>query len=105
MDATAIGFYVRGVAQNVTALSFLGKWGAMRRSRRQLIWHVQAGRPFSTSAAILVSNSLGNDGHPLADADHATEIYPFFRFSIHDPYTFQLTFLATAAVWVSGLTQ
>lgn len=30
------------------------------------------------------------------------ERYPFFRFSYAgDPYTFQLTFLATLAIWVS----
>ncbi|KAJ9092754.1 hypothetical protein QFC19_008606 [Naganishia cerealis] len=67
VHAQAITFYVRGVAQNVTALSFLG-------------W--------------LCILHFGPNAH----------IYPFFRFSYNkDPYTFQLTFLATLAIWAIEL--
>lgn len=63
LHAQSITFYVRGLAQNVTALSFLG-------------W--------------LCILHFGPN----------SQRYPFFRFSYSgDPYTFQLTFLATLAVW------
>lgn len=80
----AITFYVRGVAQNVTALSFLG-WLC-------ILHFGPNAREFNKSdsrCTILTYFAL------------ALDIYPFFRFSYNrDPYTFQLTFLATLAIWV-----
>lgn len=74
---------MRGVAQNITALSFLG-W--------LCILHFG---PNSRGYPFHLNESTVPNLCSFAD------IYPFFRFSYNkDPYTFQLTFLATLAIWV-----
>ncbi|WVO14517.1 hypothetical protein L204_102152 [Cryptococcus depauperatus] len=67
-ESVAMGFFCRGLAQNVTMVGFLG-------------W---------LSILHFGPNS---------------QIYPFFQFqpSPEDPYTFQLTFLASCAIWGSEL--
>jgi hypothetical protein len=98
-ENVATSFYVRGLAQNVTMVGFLGEstdpcdynsltilgWLTILHfgpNQRELIWPDRC-----------------------ADELIQTDIYPFFRFtpSPDDPYTFQLTFLASCAIWVSSI--
>ncbi|GFZ50827.1 hypothetical protein JCM24511_08585 [Saitozyma sp. JCM 24511] len=68
VDNVATSFYLRGLAQNVTMVGFLG-------------W--------------LTILHFGPN----------SQIYPFFRFSPtpEDPYTFQMTFIASCVIWGTEL--
>lgn len=100
LHAQSTTFYARGLAQNVTALSFLGKRRRGEGGRSSLTYRFQAGCASCISAPIPASSV---PPHLIgAHCAPTLERYPFFRFSYAgDPYTFQLTFLATLAIWVS----
>jgi hypothetical protein len=103
VDNVATSFYLRGLAQNVTMVGFLGKW--LR------LWLREFQSDLLTKIGWLTILHFGPNSRwshlPLSPrrqiADLVAEIYPFFRFSPtpEDPYTFQMTFIASCVIWVS----